>query len=63
MKISIVVAIGKNNQIGKGNKLLWNIKDDLKHFKNLTLNHHILMGRKTFESIGRALPKRTNMII
>ena len=63
MKISIVVAVGKNNQIGKGNKLLWNIKDDLKHFKNLTLNHHILMGRKTFESIGRALPKRTNMII
>ena len=63
MKISIVVAAGKNNQIGKGNKLLWNIKDDLKHFKNLTLNHHILMGRRTFESIGKALPKRTNMII
>lgn len=63
MKISIIVAIGKNNQIGKSNRLLWNIKDDLKHFKNLTLNHHILIGRRTFESIGKALPKRTNMII
>lgn len=63
MKISIIVAKGKNNQIGKDNKLLWKVKDDLKNFKNITVGHHILMGRRTFESIGKCLPNRTNMVI
>ncbi|MBR2140807.1 MAG: dihydrofolate reductase [Rickettsiales bacterium] len=63
MKVSMIVARGKHNQIGKDNKLLWSIKDDMKNFKNLTTGHHILMGRKTFESIGKALPNRTNMVI
>ena len=63
MQISLIVAKGKHNQIGKNNQLLWKISDDMKNFKKLTLNHHILMGRKTFESIGKALPKRTNIII
>lgn len=63
MKISIIVALTKNNVIGSKNKLLWNIPEDLKRFKNLTTGHHILMGRKTFESIGRILPNRTNIIL
>ena len=65
--ISIVVAIGKdrmgNNVIGKNNELLWHIPDDLKHFKAITMGHPIIMGRKTFESIGRVLPGRTNIVI
>ncbi|MDR1499096.1 MAG: dihydrofolate reductase, partial [Rickettsiales bacterium] len=63
MKISIVVAKGRNGQIGKDNQLLWRIRDDLQNFKKLTTNHHILMGRNTFESIGKPLPNRINMII
>lgn len=63
MLISIIVAIGNQNQLGLDNKLLWQLPDDLKNFKLLTSNHHILMGRKTFESIGKALPNRTNIII
>ena len=63
MKVSIIVAIGKNNQTGLNNKIPWNVKDDMKHFKNLTTGHHILMGRKTYESIGKPLPNRTNLII
>ncbi len=63
-KISIVVALGKNTRaIGKGPDLLWRIGDDLKRFKTLTTGHPIIMGRKTFQSIGRALPNRTNIII
>ena len=63
MKISIIVAIAQNNAIGKDNKLLWHIKDDLQLFKRTTLNHVIIMGRKSYESIGRPLPKRTNVVI
>lgn len=63
MTISIIVAKGKNNEIGKDNQLLWKLSDDLKLFKKTTVNHSIIMGRKTFESIGRALPKRRNIII
>lgn len=61
--ISIISILGKNNAIGKDNKLIWNIPDDLKHFKKITDGHAVIMGRKTFESIGRPLPNRTNIII
>ena len=60
--LSIVVAKAKNNTIGKENKLLWHIHDDLKRFKGLTTNHNIIMGRKTFESLGRVLPNRKHII-
>ncbi|WKZ25644.1 MAG: dihydrofolate reductase [bacterium] len=63
MNISIIVAVSENNVIGAKNKLLWSIPDDLKRFKKLTTSHHILMGQKTFESIGRVLPNRTNVIL
>lgn len=63
MLISLVVAKGNQNQIGKDNKLLWKVKDDLQNFKKITSGHHILMGRKTFESIGKPLPNRTTLII
>ncbi len=63
MIISIIVAIAKNKVIGNDNKLIWRLSDDLKRFKRLTTGHTILMGRKTYESIGRPLPKRKNYII
>jgi dihydrofolate reductase len=63
MKVSIVVAVAQNNVIGKDNQLLWHLPNDLKFFKQLTSGHHILMGRKTYQSIGKPLPNRTNMII
>lgn len=63
MKISCIVAVANNNVIGKDNQIPWYLPNDLKYFKKVTLNHHILMGRNCFESIGRALPKRTNVII
>lgn len=63
MIISIIVATSENNVIGNNEKIPWHCKEDLKHFKQLTLGHHILMGRKTFESIGKTLPDRTNLII
>ena len=63
MIISIIVAVAENNVIGKGNKLIWHISEDLKRFKQLTTGHHIIMGRKTYESIGKPLPNRTNIII
>lgn len=65
MSVSIVqvVAADKNNVIGDGNKLLWRISDDLKHFKSVTLGKPVVMGRKTFQSIGMVLPGRDNIII
>lgn len=63
MNISLIVAHGKNREIGKDNKLLWHIPADLKNFKKYTLNHVLVMGRKTFESIGKALPKRKTIIL
>jgi dihydrofolate reductase len=60
---TIVVAMGKNNEIGFQNQLLWHLPKDLKHFKELTSNHPIIMGRKTYESIGKPLPNRTNIVI
>lgn len=63
MKISIIAAIGKNNEIGKENKLLWHLPADLKHFKEITSGNPVIMGRKTFESIGKVLPNRRNIIV
>lgn len=61
--LSIVVAKAKNNIIGKNNKMLWNLPADLKRFKELTMGHTIIMGRKTFESIGKVLPNRKHVIL
>jgi dihydrofolate reductase len=63
MKISMIVACGLNYQIGKDNSLLWHIPEDFKNFKKLTTGHHLLMGRKTFESIGKPLPNRTSVVL
>ena len=63
MLISIIAAMGRNRAIGYKNTLPWRLPADLQRFKQLTLGHHILMGRKTFESIGRPLPGRTSIII
>ena len=63
MDISLIVAYGKNREIGKDNQLLWHIAEDLKNFKRLTVGHTLIMGRKTFESIGRALPKRQTIVL
>jgi dihydrofolate reductase len=62
-KISILVAMAKNRVIGINNTLPWHLPADLKHFKALTMGHHILMGRKTYESIGKPLPGRTSVVI
>lgn len=61
--ISIIVAVAENNVIGKDNDLIWKLPRDMKHFKETTTGHYIIMGRKTFESNGRPLPSRTNVII
>ena len=60
--LSIIVAKAKNNIIGKDNKLLWSLPADLKRFKELTTDHTIIMGRKTFESLGRVLPNRKHVV-
>ncbi len=61
--ISIIVAVANNGIIGGENNLLWHIREDLQHFKRITTGHPIIMGRKTFESLGRPLPNRTNVVI
>lgn len=63
MEKAIIVAIADNNAIGRDNALLWHISDDLKFFKRTTSGCPVIMGRKTFESIGRPLPKRTNIVV
>jgi dihydrofolate reductase len=63
MKISIIVAMASNRAIGQNNKMPWHLSADLKKFKEITMGSPILMGRKTFESIGRPLPGRSNIII
>jgi dihydrofolate reductase len=63
MKISVIAAIGKNNELGVNNDLPWKLSDDLKLFKQLTMGHSIIMGRKTFESIGKPLPGRINIVV
>jgi len=60
---TIVVAMGEKNEIGFENQLLWHLPKDLKHFKDLTSGHPVIMGRKTYESIGKPLPNRTNIVI
>ena len=61
--ISLIAAIGKNNELGKKNTLLWNMPADMKYFRDTTALHAVVMGRKTFESIGRPLPERRNIVI
>ena len=63
MTISMIVAVGYNNEIGKDNKLLWDIPEDLKHFRETTTGKTVVMGRKTFESIGKPLPNRKNIVL
>jgi dihydrofolate reductase len=63
MRISLIVAKAENNVIGINNTLPWHLKDDLMNFKKITMGHHILMGRKTFESIGKPLPGRMSLVV
>jgi len=63
MTLSIIAAIGKNNELGKDNQLLWNLPEDMRHFRETTRGHTVIMGRKTFESIGRPLPNRKNIVV
>jgi dihydrofolate reductase len=63
MKLSLIVAVAENGVIGHNNQLIWHLPNDLKQFKRLTTGHCIIMGRKTFESIGKPLPNRTSIII
>ncbi len=62
-RLSLIVAMARNRTIGIDNTLPWHLPEDLKHFKALTMGHHIIMGRKTYESIGRPLPGRTTVIV
>ncbi len=61
--LTIIAAISENNVIGKDGKIPWHISEDLKRFKSLTLGHSVIMGRKTFESLGKPLPERKNIVI
>ncbi|HQM86976.1 MAG TPA: dihydrofolate reductase, partial [Methylotenera sp.] len=61
--LSLIVARAKNNVIGLNNTLPWHLPEDLKRFRALTTGHHIIMGRKTYESLGRLLPNRTTVIV
>ncbi|MDF1518378.1 MAG: dihydrofolate reductase [Lutibacter sp.] len=61
--VTIIAAIADNNALGKDNQLIWHLPADLKRFKKTTLNHAVIMGRKTYESLGKPLPNRTNIVI
>ncbi len=61
--ITLIAAVGENNAIGKNNQLLWHLPNDFKRFKQITTNHFIIMGRKTFESFPKPLPNRTHIVI
>ncbi|SJN30637.1 dihydrofolate reductase [Sphingobacterium sp. JB170] len=63
LKITLIVAASKNNAIGKDNKMLWHLPEDFKYFKRTTIGHSIIMGRKTFLSIGKPLPERRNIVL
>lgn len=63
MKIVLVAAIGDNSVIGRDSQLPWRLKSDLQHFRKVTLNRPVIMGRKTYESIGKLLPGRTNIVL
>ncbi len=62
-RLSIIAALSRNRVIGRDNTLPWHLPEDLRHFKALTMGHHIVMGRKTYESLGRLLPGRTTVIV
>lgn len=63
MRLSIIAAIGSNKEIGLNGSIPWSLPSDLKHFRQLTTGHSVIMGRKTFESIGKPLPNRTNLVL
>lgn len=63
MSVSIIAAIGKNRELGKGNDLIWHFREDMKFFKETTTGSTVIMGRKTFESLPKALPNRRNIVI
>jgi len=63
MILTLIAAIGRNREIGANNALLWDLPKDMQHFRETTKNSAVIMGRKTFESIGRPLPKRTNIVL
>lgn len=63
MKVSLIAALGNGRELGKDNQMLWHIKEDFLHFKKTTMGHTLLMGRKTFESIGKPLPGRKTLIL
>ena len=63
MTVSAIVAVAENQVIGDGADIPWRLSSDLKYFKKVTSGHHVIMGRKTFDSIGRTLPKRTNVVL
>src|SRR3954469_25030226 len=63
MRISIIAAVAENGVIGRGGALPWHLSDDLRRFKQLTMGHNIIMGRRTWESIGRALPGRRTVVV
>lgn len=63
MRLSIIAALSSNNVIGRDNQLPWHLGTDLKRFKQLTMGHHLIMGRKTFDSVGKPLPGRINVVI
>ena len=63
MDINLIAAIGKNNELGKNNDLIWKLKGDMKFFRETTMGHPIVMGRKTFESLPKVLPGRKNIVI
>lgn len=63
MRVSLIVAMSENRVIGSGGQLPWHLSADLRRFKRLTMGHHLLMGRRTFESIGRALPGRVSIVL
>ena len=62
-KTNLIAAVGKNLELGKDNKLLWNLPTDLKYFKNTTMGHPVIMGKNTYESIGKPLPGRKNIVL
>lgn len=63
MSVSMIAAVGKNLELGKNNDLIWHFKEDMKFFKETTMGHPVIMGRKTFESLPKVLPGRRNIVI
>src|SRR5690606_36889832 len=63
MNVTLIAAMAENRVIGKDNDLIWHLPRDLRHFKEMTSGHHVIMGRKTYECMGKPLPGRTNIIV